>query len=84
MGIERLAVRISHLNLVDATEIDPAVAALGQAGFERQVEVLEFPVGAQVAVVLARFAFLLLRVISAGRSTGNNSVRIELGAGQAT
>ena len=32
--VGRLAVSVGHLNLVDASDIDPAVPALGQAGFD--------------------------------------------------
>ena len=61
--VERLAVAVHHLDLVNAAEVDAAVASWRHADLQREVEVLELPVGAQVAVVLVRLAFLLVHII---------------------
>ena len=62
-GVERLAVAVEDLHFVNAAQVDAAVAALGDVGFQREVEVLEFLFGAEVSVVLVRLARLLHRVV---------------------
>ena len=63
MRVEPLAISVGHLDFVDATQVNPAVAVLGHAHFEFQIEVLEFTVSAQVSIRDVRPAFVLDRII---------------------
>ena len=68
--IEALAVGIAYLDFVDASQVDSAVAALGDIDLELQIEIFELQIetfelllGSEVAVGDVRFAFLLGGVI---------------------
>ena len=45
------AVGVEHLHFVDATQVDSAVAALGDVDLERELEVFELAIGAQVSII---------------------------------
>jgi hypothetical protein len=66
--VKRLAKTVKDLHFVDAAQVDAAVAFLRQARFGVQREVLKLRDGAEIAVILFRFAFFL------GLVVGENAV----------
>src|ERR1043166_1388724 len=64
MRVRRLAKRILDLNFVDAAQIDAAVAALRNIYLKRELEILELPVRAQIAVILVRLTRRLNGIVN--------------------